>query len=91
MFLIPCPICGPRDGSEFHWQGEAHPVPSPEQAASFTRDQWASYLYVWSNPRGVTREWCFHAIGCEEWFIAERDTRTNRVLKSYFNKGAVHE
>ena len=29
---------------------------------------------------GVQREWWFHRSGCGEWFLAERDTRTNEVL-----------
>ncbi|MBA2512964.1 MAG: sarcosine oxidase subunit delta, partial [Solirubrobacterales bacterium] len=31
---------------------------------------------------GVQREWWFHRFGCEQWFQAERDTRTNAVLGS---------
>ena len=30
---------------------------------------------------GVQREWWHHRYGCEAWFQAERDTRTNDVLK----------
>ena len=26
------------------------------------------------------REWWHHRFGCELWFLAERDTRTNEVL-----------
>ena len=29
---------------------------------------------------GVQREWWVHRSGCGDWFIAERDTRTNEVL-----------
>ena len=29
---------------------------------------------------GVQREWWYHGSGCREWFVAERDTRTNEVL-----------
>jgi sarcosine oxidase delta subunit len=28
----------------------------------------------------VQREWWYHRLGCEVWFQAERDTRTNEVL-----------
>jgi sarcosine oxidase delta subunit len=28
----------------------------------------------------VQREWWYHRFGCEVWFQAERDTRTNDVL-----------
>ena len=32
------------------------------------------------NVAGVHREWWFHR-ACEKWFLAERDTRTNQVMK----------
>ena len=30
----------------------------------------------------MQREWWYHRFGCEVWFLAERDTRTNEVLKT---------
>ena len=33
------------------------------------------------NVAGVQREWWQHRSGCGEWFLAERDTRTNEVLE----------
>ena len=27
----------------------------------------------------MQREWWYHRFGCERWFQAERDTRTNEV------------
>jgi sarcosine oxidase delta subunit len=30
----------------------------------------------------VQREWWYHRQGCEIWFQAERDTRTNEVLRT---------
>ena len=30
----------------------------------------------------MQREWWYHRFGCETWFLAERDTRTNEVLKT---------
>jgi heterotetrameric sarcosine oxidase delta subunit len=41
-----------------------------------------SYLYFRRNVAGVQREWWFHRFGCKLWFFAERDTRTNEVLKT---------
>jgi len=41
-----------------------------------------SYLYFRRNVAGVQREWWFHRLGCELWFQAERDTRTNEVLQT---------
>lgn len=40
----------------------------------------ATYIYFRRNVAGVQREWWFHRLGCEIWFQAERDTRTNEVL-----------
>jgi sarcosine oxidase delta subunit len=34
----------------------------------------------------VQREWWQHRTGCCEWFLAERDTRTNDV-KAVFPQG----
>ena len=39
-----------------------------------------AYNYFRDNVAGVQREWWFHRSGCGEWFLAERDTRTNAVL-----------
>ena len=37
-------------------------------------------MYFRDNVAGVQREWWQHRAGCGEWFLAERDTRTNEVL-----------
>jgi sarcosine oxidase subunit delta len=39
-----------------------------------------AYVYFRDNVAGVQREWWQHRSGCGEWFLAERDTRTNEVL-----------
>jgi len=39
------------------------------------------YVYFRENVAGVQREWWYHRIGCGLWFVAERDTRTNEVLR----------
>jgi heterotetrameric sarcosine oxidase delta subunit len=41
-----------------------------------------TYNYFRRNVAGVQREWWHHRSGCRAWFIAERDTTTNRVLKT---------
>jgi sarcosine oxidase subunit delta len=38
-------------------------------------------VYFRDNVAGVQREWWQHRTGCGEWFLAERDTRTNEVLE----------
>ncbi|MFD3589956.1 sarcosine oxidase subunit delta family protein [Streptomyces sp. NPDC058683] len=82
MLLIPCPWCGPRDESEFHYGGQAH-VPYPENPASLTDEEWARYLFFRANPKGPFPERWNHTAGCRRWFNAVRDTSTNEILTVY--------
>ena len=76
-FLLPCPNCGPRDVNEFGYAGEVLTRPTAKPSLR----QLTSYLYFRENVAGVQREWWYHRFGCEAWFLAERDTRTNEVLR----------
>jgi heterotetrameric sarcosine oxidase delta subunit len=76
-FLLACPNCGTREVTDFGFGGEV--VFRPAQRPTSSRDL-GRYLYVRRNVAGPQREWWVHRSGCGEWFIAERDTRTNRVL-----------
>jgi heterotetrameric sarcosine oxidase delta subunit len=75
-FLLSCPNCGRRDVGEFTCAGEVterpRKLPTPRELAL--------YLYFRHNVAGTQREWWYHREGCELWFLAERDTRTNEVL-----------
>jgi heterotetrameric sarcosine oxidase delta subunit len=84
-FLLPCPICGPRDVTEFRFQGELTRRPGPRASLRELTD----YLYFRDNLRAVQREWWYHRLGCGVWFVAERDTRTNEVLSSEVPRPAV--
>ncbi len=75
-FLLPCPTCGARDVNEFVYAGEVTTRPE----ATPTQRELGRYVYFRRNVAGVQREWWFHRFGCELWFIAERDTRSNEVL-----------
>jgi len=75
-FLLGCPNCGPRDVNEFSCAGEVTERPK----ASPSLRELTSYIYFRRNVAGVQREWWYHRLGCEVWFQAERDTRTNEVL-----------
>jgi heterotetrameric sarcosine oxidase delta subunit len=75
-FLLSCPNCGPRDVNEFSYAGEV--TVRPKRSPSLR--ELASYVYFRRNVAGVQREWWYHRLGCEIWFQAERDTRTNEVL-----------
>jgi len=77
-FLLACPSCGPRDVNEFRFQGEVTRRPGPEPSLRDLSD----YVYFRDNVAGVQREWWYHRTGCGVWFVAERDTRTNEVLRT---------
>ena len=78
MLLIPCPWCGPRAESEFTCGGEADIV-RPLEPEKLTDAQWADYLFMRRNERGVHREQWHHSHGCRRWFVVERDTVTYAI------------
>jgi heterotetrameric sarcosine oxidase delta subunit len=77
-FLLPCPNCGPRDVNEFRYQGEVTRRP----AAGASLRELGDYVYFRDNVAGVQREWWYHRLGCGLWFLAERDTRTNEIVRT---------
>ncbi len=79
MQIFPCPFCGPRDESEFHYVGE--PKARPEPAGSVSDAEWAGYLWFNANPKGEAREIWLH-LTCMEMFAMTRDTATNAVVAS---------
>ena len=74
---IPCPFCGDRDAQEFVHRGDA----APQRPAIGATDAEAmfAYLYLRDNPAGPIREHWYHAQGCRNWLVVERDTRTHRI------------
>ena len=65
------------------------PVPGIE-VALIAREYGAGAIrYFRRNVAGVQREWWYHRFGCELWFLAERDTRTNEVLKTELPQAPV--
>jgi sarcosine oxidase, subunit delta len=79
MQIFPCPFCGPRDESEFHYVSE--PKPRPEPAGAVSDAGWADYLYFNSNTKGLAREIWLH-LTCMEMFSMTRHTATNAVVAS---------
>jgi methylglutamate dehydrogenase subunit B len=77
--LIPCPHCGPRIHDEFTYLGDATPC-RPEAGAEGAEAAYFEYVYVRDNPAGTHRELWFHAAGCHEWLVVERDTRTHAIF-----------
>ena len=75
-FLLDCPNCGTREVADFGFGGEVSRRPRERPSAR----ELNRYVYFRRNLAGVQREWWVHRSGCRQWFLAERDTRTNEVL-----------
>jgi len=82
MLLIHCPHCGERPELEFAYGGEAH-VARPTEPAAVSDEDWAAYLYLRKNTKGVHAERWRHTRGCGRFFNALRDTTTDRILVTY--------
>jgi heterotetrameric sarcosine oxidase delta subunit len=76
-FVLTCPHCGVREVADFAFGGEISE--RPKEQPSFR--ELNRYNYFRRNIAGVQREWWYHRSGCRTWFQAERDTRTNEVLR----------
>jgi sarcosine oxidase subunit delta len=81
-FLLTCPNCGPRDVYEFRFGGQILPVSGPDDASGVART-------CISNLPQAQRERWYHRFGCRSWLIAERDVRTNEVLRVDWLDGNV--
>ena len=78
MKRIPCPLNGLRPAAEFAYGGEVRPMPPPAECDDA---RWSEYVYHRSGAPGVKREWWYH-IPSGYWFILERDTATDEILRS---------
>ncbi|HEY1874314.1 MAG TPA: sarcosine oxidase subunit delta [Steroidobacteraceae bacterium] len=79
MKLMTCPINGRRAISEFAYGGELREMPDPAAASD---QAWADYVFNRSGVPGVKQEWWCHTPS-GVWFIAERDTMTDTILRTY--------
>ena len=75
MILIPCPVCGLRDHSEFTYYRPAGEAPGLDAR----QQDWVQYLFIRENAKGPVREYWQHLQGCRLWLIVERDTLTHEV------------
>ena len=82
MLLITCPHCGPREESEFTCGGEAH-IARPLAENSLTDAEFADYLFLRDNPKGMFLERWRHAAGCRRWFNMARDTVSHEIVEIY--------
>jgi sarcosine oxidase subunit delta len=79
MKILRCPINGMRPISEFIFGGEFRQMPDP---STCTDQEWAGYVYNRSGAPGLKKEWWYHGPS-GTWFIAERNTLTEEVVKTY--------
>jgi sarcosine oxidase subunit delta len=79
MKLITCPINGARNAQEFVCGGEVKTQPA---AGPVDARVWSDYIFMQDNPMGFVREWWCH-VPSGYWFIAERDTATDTILRTY--------
>ncbi len=79
MKVMRCPLNGERNISEFICFGEVVEAPDPDATSD---REWAEHLWLSNNTSGVVREWWCHG-ATKYWFIAERNTRTDEILRTY--------
>ena len=81
MLILNCPNCGPRNVAEFRFGGEVNP--RPKDPAALSDAEWSHFLFMRQNVLGVETEWWYHRAGCGLWFLAERHTHSNQVLRTF--------
>ncbi len=87
MLLLPCPICGPRDHSEFRYGGDATKArPALTEADPKV---WHDHVFLFDNPKGAHKEYWQHVLGCRRWMVVERNTLTQAVAGSMLARDAV--
>jgi sarcosine oxidase subunit delta len=86
--LITCPYCGPRDVSEYTYQGDGNRTrPDP---ASTDQAAWNEYVYERLNPAGDHHEIWQHSGGCRAHLKVTRNTLTHAVTEISFTRDAGH-
>ena len=82
MMLIDCPFCGLRDETEFSCGGEAH-ISRPLAENKISDSDFADYLFMRDNPKGLFLERWRHSAGCRQWFNMARDTVSHEIIEVY--------
>lgn len=82
MLLIDCPYCGQRPELEFSYGGEAH-IARPANPNALSDEEWADFLYMRTNPKGIHAERWRHTHGCARFFNALRDTVSDMFVATY--------
>jgi len=82
MFLITCPYCGARDQSDFTAAGEAH-IARPKWHDDMTDGEWADFVFMRKNTKGIYAERWNHSAGCRKYFNMLRNTVTDEIIGVY--------
>ena len=83
MLRIRCPYCEmERPEIEFRHGGEAH-IARPPHPSEQSDEQWADYLYLRTNAKGIAFERWRHTAGCGRFFNCVRHTVSDRILMTY--------
>jgi heterotetrameric sarcosine oxidase delta subunit len=82
VFLIRCPYCGERDQSDFTPAGEAH-IERPAWRDKMTDQQWADFVFMRKNTKGIFAERWNHSAGCRKFFNMLRNTVTDEIIGVY--------
>jgi sarcosine oxidase subunit delta len=86
--LITCPYCGPRDVSEFTYQGDGNRTrPDP---ASTDQAAWNAYVYDRVNVAGDHNEIWQHHGGCRVHLAVTRNTLTHEITSVGFARDDGH-
>lgn len=79
IMLIPHPLLGPRDSSEFVYLGDAQLLDRPDPDNADAAENFHDYLHLRDNPAGTHRELWYHEQGDRSWLVVTRDTLTHEI------------
>lgn len=85
MLLIHCPYCNKkRPEVEFAYAGEAHiERPNGINQLTMTDEEWSNFMFIRNNIRGEHAERWWHNSGCNMFFNAIRNTKTDKFIMTY--------
>jgi len=87
--LIACPYCGPRDLSEYTYQGDATRTrPDPD---STDQEAWNAYVYDRVNTAGDHAEFWQHSGGCRSHLKLVRSTLTHEIKSVAYTRDMIRE
>ncbi len=79
---ITCPWCGERGEEEFIHGGPSNverPADEKNSDDEISDAQWAEYLFMRENIKGVSCERWGHIHGCGQWFNMVRDSVSHQI------------